>query len=45
MKLRSKITNTMIIRFGPAGLIGTEADCKVVNAGVFSRTFARAAAY
>lgn len=28
-------------RFGPAGLTGTEALCKVVNAGVFSCSFAR----
>ena len=25
-----------ITRFGPVGLIGTVADCKVVNAGVRS---------
>ena len=28
-------------RFGPAGFTGTEALCKVVNAGVFSCSFAR----
>ena len=31
---------TKIIRFGPAGLIGTVALFKVVNAGVFSCSFA-----
>ena len=34
---------TKNIRLGPAGFTGTEALCKVVNAGVFSCSFARMA--
>lgn len=43
MNVRNVTTATNIIRFGPAGRRGTDADCSVVNAGVRSCTFALAA--
>ena len=43
MNVRNVTTATNIIRFGPAGRRGTDADCNVVNAGVRSCTLALAA--
>ena len=40
MPAKNSIMATNIIRFGPAGLMGTEAPFNIVKAGVFSCTLA-----
>ena len=40
MVASTSMNATKIMRLGPAGLLGTEADCSMVKAGVRSCTLA-----